>query len=65
MLSSFIMGLIGGLGIVLLALAVLIPIANYHNKKYNAGITWEPFAIAAGVVILYWNYLWVLSWGVI
>ena len=46
----------GGLGIMLLVLVILAPLAEYHNKKYKAGITWEPEAIAIGFGIGYITY---------
>lgn len=46
----------GGLGIILLALVLLVPLAEYSNKKYRAGITWEPLTIAVGFGIVYIIY---------
>ena len=46
----------GGLGIILLVLVVLVPLAEYHNKKYKASITWEPLTIAIGLGVVYIAY---------
>ncbi len=46
----------GGLGIVLLVLVILVPLAEYRNKKYRAGITWEPLGIAIGFGVVYIAY---------
>lgn len=46
----------GGLGIILLILVILVPLAEYHNKKYKAGITWEPEVIAVGFGVAYIGY---------
>jgi hypothetical protein len=48
--------LFGGIAIFLLSAAFLTTLADCHNNRYKINITWEPFAISFGLMILYDMY---------
>ena len=52
-MNQIVVILSGGIAIFLLSAAFLTTLAEYHNKKYKAGITWEPFVISLGLMVLY------------
>jgi len=52
--------MVGGLGIFLLSFLSFGYIAGKHNERCLKGleVTWEPFAISFGLMVLYWSLLY-------